>query len=85
MHNLRYRLRWEELLEGVAALDEQRIRQVVDACHSRLLQLKVQPYSEDLLEQQLEVALVVEFGSWIAGWNWAASEPGGGGLVHEYC
>jgi hypothetical protein len=39
----------------------------------------------DQIERQLETALLQRYGGWIAGWNWAASEPGCGGPIHAWC
>lgn len=36
-------------------------------------------------ERVLTHALLDRFGLWIAGWNWAASEPGGGGPITSWC
>ncbi|HEY5926655.1 MAG TPA: hypothetical protein VIV11_33440, partial [Kofleriaceae bacterium] len=41
--------------------------------------------TNDQIEGQLEAALLAAYGPWIAGWNWAASEPGGGGPVRAWC
>src|SRR5688572_13153893 len=39
----------------------------------------------DQIERQLETALIARCGTWISGWNWAASEPGSGGVVRAWC
>ncbi|NVB84361.1 MAG: Fic family protein [Kofleriaceae bacterium] len=39
----------------------------------------------DVLEAQLDAALLESFGLWVSGWNWATSEPGGGGPVRAWC
>lgn len=39
----------------------------------------------ELLALHLDRALTARFGAWINGWMWAASEPGGGGPVREWC
>ena len=36
-------------------------------------------------ELELDQALIAVYGRWVAGWNWAASEPGGGGPVRAWC
>lgn len=38
-----------------------------------------------LLALHLDRALTARFGAWINGWMWAASEPGCGGPVKEWC
>lgn len=37
------------------------------------------------VERDIDAALIRHFGAWIAGWNWSASEPGGGGPVQHWC
>ena len=39
----------------------------------------------DEAEHAVDRALMAEHGAWMAGWRWAASEPGGGGPVRAYC
>ncbi len=39
----------------------------------------------DLLEDDIDRALIERYGAWAMGWNWACSEPGGGGLVRAWC
>lgn len=39
----------------------------------------------DRLESDLDSALLETFGPWVAGWNWAATEGGGGGPVDAWC
>jgi hypothetical protein len=36
-------------------------------------------------EDAVDRALMAEFGWWMAGWRWTASEPGCGGPVQGYC
>ncbi len=36
-------------------------------------------------EDAIDRALIAEFGWWMAGWRWTASEPGCGGPVSGYC
>ena len=43
------------------------------------------PVDRDRLEAAIDRALLAEYGAWAAGWNWAASEPGGGGPVTGWC
>lgn len=33
----------------------------------------------------LDRALLGAYGAWVGGWNWAASEPGGGGPIKGWC
>lgn len=35
--------------------------------------------------EAIDRELVAAYGPWAAGWNWAASEPGGGGPVRGWC
>ena len=37
------------------------------------------------LETAVGLDLMHAFGSWIGGWSWACSEPGGGGPVRAWC
>ena len=39
----------------------------------------------DQLERAIDRGLVARYGAWVAGWNWAASEPGGGGPIRGWC
>ncbi len=39
----------------------------------------------DAIVASIDRALLAEYGSWIAGWQWGASEPGGGGPVRKWC
>lgn len=39
----------------------------------------------DRIESELTARLLEVYGTWILGWNWAASEPGGGGPIHAWC
>jgi hypothetical protein len=42
-------------------------------------------YKRDAVEAAIDRDLVSAYGPWAAGWNWAASEPGGGGPVRAWC
>lgn len=42
-------------------------------------------WDRDRLEAAITSVLVDCFGPWAAGFSWTATEPGGGGPVHEYC
>lgn len=37
------------------------------------------------IERELTSGLVEAYGTWLLGWNWAASEPGCGGPIHAWC
>lgn len=39
----------------------------------------------DALGEAIDQALLATYGAWVAGWQWAASEPGCGGPVHAWC
>ena len=39
----------------------------------------------DDIEARIDRELIGAFGAWVAGWRWAASEPGGGGPVRGWC
>lgn len=39
----------------------------------------------DLVEDEIDRALIGAYGYWAAGWRWASSEPGGGGPVNGWC
>jgi len=77
------RLSWADLQARPAELPAERVRELVLAC---VLEASAAGLPDrDALEARIDTALLVEFGPWIAGWNWAASEPGCGGPVREYC
>lgn len=40
---------------------------------------------KDRIERELKTGLLEAYGSWMIGWNWAASEPGGGGPIRSWC
>jgi hypothetical protein len=84
-------LRWEELdparrgfdpsLARAAALEV--VRDAVGGDFTR--NQPTAGLERDAIERQLESVLYGRYGAWIAGWNWAASEPGGGGPICAWC
>lgn len=58
------------------------------AHHVRAAQAGGVPPSDDArvaLEATLDRALVAHYGPWVGAWNWAPTEPGGGGPVRGWC
>jgi len=55
--------------------------EVVEVVTRVLLHCPPQANTLAEIEHVLAHALVERLGLWVAGWNWAASEPGGGGPV----
>ena len=45
----------------------------------------VQGGDRSAIEDAIDRALIAEYGMWVAGWRWASSEPGCGGLVQAWC
>jgi hypothetical protein len=39
----------------------------------------------DALADDIDRALLAEYGAWVAGWRWSTSEPGCGGPVRSWC
>jgi hypothetical protein len=37
------------------------------------------------IADSIDRALIAEYGMWVAGWRWAANEPGGGGPMRTWC
>lgn len=80
------KLSWEDMSTGLIQPDVGRVESIARQCIAAIrVSDKHLDQKRDQLESSLDNALIAEFGIWIAGWNWAASEPGGGGPVHEYC
>ena len=79
-------LRWTDVDPATHAFDPARLARVVD----RVLPsaAPVGPALDEKrrrLEEDVDRALIASEGPWIAGWRWAASEPGCGGVVRAYC
>ncbi len=76
-------LRWRDLEGSRVPVDEDSVRRIARAC------LEAVPRGgrpdRNAVERRVDTEFVAQWGSWIAGWNWAASEPGGGGPVRAYC
>jgi hypothetical protein len=70
--------RWEDVEPSRHRFDAAAVRAIVDAS-------LVVGRDRDAIEQAVDRALLAEHGTWIAGWRWAASEPGCGGLVQAWC
>lgn len=74
-------LRWGDLTKAVIPTRDN----VEAVVRPRLALCPPNRVSRVQAEHQLTHALVDHFGLWCMGWNWAASEPGGGGAVHGWC
>lgn len=92
MHVALLELRWEDVDPRRHPFDPARARAIAERV--------VPPFAPQLpatrdrihedpaqtrCEEALELALIEGLGAWAAGWNWAASEPGGGGPVNAWC
>lgn len=77
------KMSWHDLDAAKQPFDESMARQIVDRC-MQSVSGSGQP-DRAALAKQLDTDLLAEFGPWIAGWQWAASEGGGGGPVQSYC
>ncbi len=70
--------RWEDVEPSRHRFDAAGVGATVDAS-------LVVGRDRDAVGQAIDRALLAEHGTWIAGWRWAASEPGCGGLVQAWC
>jgi hypothetical protein len=92
MRILAHQLRWEHVDPASNSFDPELARDIAERIVRPVAsQLKTTRDStrEDPLQTQCELdldqALIARYGAWVAGWNWAASEPGGGGPVRAWC
>lgn len=92
MRSLVSYLRWEHVDPASNPFDPKRAREIAEEIVTpvaSLLKAKRDKIVADPLQTQceadLERALIARYGPWIAGWNWGASEPGGGGPVPAWC
>jgi len=76
-------LRWSDLAAGARNFDSSRARAIVEELLTAAL--GAARVDRDELEEEIDRALVAEYGAWASGWNWSASEPGGGGPVQSWC
>jgi hypothetical protein len=74
-------LHWHDVVSRGLSFDASAARSVAEALVSRAAASQVA--NRDELEAEIDRALVADYGAWAAGWNWAASEPGGGGQRFE--
>lgn len=74
-------LTWHDLDSGVIPTADE----VTEVVRTGLRLCDRDTCTREETERVLTHALLDRFGLWIAGWNWAASEPGGGGPVTSWC
>ncbi|HET9953132.1 MAG TPA: Fic family protein [Polyangiaceae bacterium] len=75
-------LRWTDVDPATRAFDEGAVRAIVKPLLSAPLTTSE---ARRAAEDRIDRALLAELGHWVAGWRWAASEPGCGGPVRAYC
>jgi hypothetical protein len=83
-------LRWHDLDPRDRPFDERPAREATEKLVSRWVATRPRRDPDDHdgndeLEDAIDRALVEKYGAWAAGWNWAATEPGGGGPVRGWC
>ncbi|MFV8755428.1 Fic family protein [Nannocystaceae bacterium ST9] len=79
-------LRWVDVDPSTHAFELARARAIVDErVPHRPSGAERLDEPRRALEDDLSRALVAEFGAWILGWCWSASEGGSGGPVDAYC
>jgi hypothetical protein len=69
---------WRDVDPTTHPFDPSPVRSIAEAC------VKVGG-DRDAIEENIDRALIATYGMWAAGWRWAATEPGCGGLVREWC
>jgi Fic/DOC family len=84
-------LRWSDVAPEGCAFDPAPAREIVaerilGALEGDLARRSLAPgRNRGSLEESIDRALIAAYGTWAAGWRWAASEPGGGGPVNGWC
>lgn len=79
-------LRWEDVDPARHPFDPLRVAEIArTALPSERITAPGHGEQRRAAEDRVDRALLAEFGPWIAGWRWAASEPGSGGPVRTYC
>ena len=79
-----YSLGWSELDPAGRSFDPAVARAVASA---RILAADAGrgKHGREALAEAIDRDLLAAYGPWVAGWQWAASEPGGGGPVRGWC
>jgi hypothetical protein len=86
MSALSHRLRWDEVDPVAHPFDGKGLRELIDRALAPYAPLSEgDSEHRDLAEEAVTRALTAEYGAWPMCWNWAASEPGGGGPVRSWC
>jgi len=69
---------WRDVDPTTHPFDPAPVRAIADAC-------VIVGGDRGAIEENIDRALIATYGMWAAGWRWAASEPGCGGLVRAWC
>jgi len=78
-------LHWADVDPSRRPFDEAEVRRFVERV-LRERRLDVEDDEErELVEEEIDRALMFAFGAWIAGWQWTACECGCGGPVGTWC
>jgi hypothetical protein len=79
-----HHLRWSDFAAPLAAFDPEPARRIATALlHHPPARLNDE--KRRALGDAIDRRLLAAYGPWVAGWTWAASEPGGGGPVRGWC
>lgn len=79
-------LRWQDVDPVRHDFDSSRVRAAIEqALDERERSKRSERDPGQATEDAVDRALLAALGPWVAGWRWAASEPGGGGPVRAYC